>query len=172
MMDLTRIKEDMQRVLDIGVDDKVKRMIAPLSKDDGVKCMALIRRICGQFKLYCNLFEAKTFKHPEGKPLRADEDAGRPVRIRLATEDNKTYFGIYIGDIAMSSSVSIKEDSIVCGWSFYNPAILVPELKKVVYGCESWWGFLKEGEEVEQITDTDISSLWYVKAFNEANKAG
>jgi hypothetical protein len=47
--------------------------------------------------------------------------------------------------------------------SYHNPAIVVPELGKVVMGCESWWGKINTQEDLEQISDEDIRKNWYVK---------
>ena len=44
-----------------------------------------------------------------------------------------------------------------------NPAIYVPELRKIVFGCESWWGEIQSPDEIKDITDDDISNVWYVK---------
>ena len=52
-----------------------------------------------------------------------------------------------------------------------NPAILVFELKKVIYGCGSWWGSIKSEEELDKlITDESIADLWYVKILKELSK--
>lgn len=44
-----------------------------------------------------------------------------------------------------------------------NPAIFVPELGKIIFGMESWWGRIKSEEELKDITDGDIENVWYVK---------
>ncbi len=51
-----------------------------------------------------------------------------------------------------------------------NPAIFVFDLKKVIYGYESWWGEIKSEEDFRKITDLDINNLWYVKALKELLK--
>ena len=47
----------------------------------------------------------------------------------------------------------------------HNPAIWVPDLKKIVFGMESWWGVLRSRTISKQITDADIQNVWYVKAL-------
>lgn len=71
---------------------------------------------------------------------------GTPVRISPcgAEYEGKTYDGILLGDIALSISASISNKKMTVKYSFYNPAIYVPELKKVIFGCESWWSRVKE----------------------------
>ena len=44
-----------------------------------------------------------------------------------------------------------------------NPAIFVPELGKIIFGMESWWGRIKSEEELKDITDGDIENVWHVK---------
>lgn len=44
-----------------------------------------------------------------------------------------------------------------------NPAIFVPELKKIIYGCESWWKTIRSVDEFSKISNEDIDNTWYVK---------
>lgn len=37
-------------------------------------------------------------------------------------------------------------------------------------GYESWWGFIKTVEDFQEITDEDISNVWYVKALKELSE--
>ena len=46
-----------------------------------------------------------------------------------------------------------------------NPAIFIPDLMKVVLGCESWWRIIEKPEDFDEITDKDINNVWYVKAL-------
>ena len=48
-----------------------------------------------------------------------------------------------------------------------NPAIYVPELGKIIFGMESWWGIIESPEELKDISDDDISNTWYVKLLQE-----
>jgi len=81
----------------------------------------------------------------------------------------KTHLGIYIGAIPLSLSVTIDKLSggseITIEPSMHNPAIWVPDLKRVVMGCGSWWAVIKSPEELKTITDSDIENCWYVKAL-------
>lgn len=71
---------------------------------------------------------------------------GTPVRISPCGDEykGKTYDGILLGDIALSFGATISNKKLTVEHSFYNPAIYVPELKKVIFGCESWWSRVKE----------------------------
>lgn len=89
------------------------------------------------------------------------------VRPCGAEWKGKTLLGIYIGDVALSPSARWEPASKtlfldLCG---HNPGIYVPAAKRVVYGCESWWGVLKSPDDLKQITDEDINSIWYVQAL-------
>ena len=79
----------------------------------------------------------------------------------------KTFLGVYIGDIALSTMVQFhpKTSVIEAGHAMHNPAIWVPDLKRIVFGCESWWGVLKTPDDIKQITDADIENVWYVQAI-------
>lgn len=115
--------------------------------------------------------------HAKTEPFTAEEYFGRGrtgdlVQIKPCGEEykGKTYLGIFLGMAALSTHIEIKEDKFECKLSSYNPAILVPELKKIIYGCESWWGKINTVEELKQITKEDIESVWYVKLLNQFNK--
>lgn len=163
-MNLDEIEKDMEDALNLPVDDSCKKLFSRLSDDEQIAAMGKFRRICGQLKLYCQIFKSKTFEHPQGKPIKETPSTGKLVKVRPCSKDlqGKTYLGILIGDAALSSSVSMKEDSVICRWSFFNPAILVPDLGEIIYGCESWWEELGD-EELSDITDQDIENVWYVK---------
>jgi hypothetical protein len=97
-----------------------------------------------------------------------DKDIGRFVSIRPCAEEckNKTYLGIYLGDLPISNHVTHNSETKELNVGFMtNPAIFVFDLKKIVYGCESWWGLIQGEEDLKQITDADINNVWYVKAL-------
>jgi hypothetical protein len=118
--------------------------------------------------------EVKDVCHPTRPALQNGlfHKSGCLVKVRPCGEEykNKTYLGFYIGDLALGSSLSIKDDKIQVEFSRYNPAIFVPELRKVIYGCESWWCEIKGESELASITDEDIQNVWYVKLLKEMNK--
>ena len=43
--------------------------------------------------------------------------------------------------------------------------IYIPENGRVVFGVESWWGEIKSVDDLKDITDADINSVWYVNAL-------
>lgn len=106
----------------------------------------------------------------EPSTLYADR-IGSPCAIRLAGNDPKTYIGIFLGELPyqIHASVFIQNNTLSC-YPLYNPAILVPELKRIVYGYESWWKTLESPEDFKEITGADIQSQWYVQMFQHMMK--
>jgi len=105
------------------------------------------------------------------KTFKATVPVGSWVSIRPAA-DPKTYLGIHLGDLLIGVDYFYHtEKKSIEIFSNNNPAIYVPDLKRVVWGCESWWGIIKNPEGLKAITDADIQNIWYVKAFNELMQA-
>ena len=104
----------------------------------------------------------------ENKPLN-QRVCGDLVSIRPCSE-SKTYIGYYLGQMALSISHTIEDDVVTASHSFYNPAIFVPELNKVVFGIESWWSKIESEEDLKEITDKTIENVWYVKAMKELSE--
>lgn len=95
------------------------------------------------------------------------------VKIRPCAKEyeGKTYVGILLGDLPISLCVRYDEESGKLSISPHqNPAIFVPELGKIIFGCESWWGRIKDTDELKDITDEDIDNVWYVKLLKGMNK--
>ena len=98
---------------------------------------------------------------------------GSLVKIRPCSDEyeKKTYLGIYIGDIPVEPVVGLYTKTNILSMTYVaNPAIFVPELKKVIFGYESWWGEIKSEEELKEITDDDIDNVWYVQLLKEIGK--
>ena len=112
----------------------------------------------------------KELRYKESEPIKLAE-CGTPVKVRSCKKEHgeKTYFGILIGDVALSIGHTIEEGNIVYAeQSHYNPAIFIPELKTVVYGCASWWSRIESEDELKAlITDDVISNVWYMKMLGD-----
>ena len=80
----------------------------------------------------------------------------------------KTYLGIFLGDLPDGAYATYNEESgvITVGCSG-NPAIFVPELNKIIWGCESWWSRIESQDAFKEISDADIQNTWYVKMLHE-----
>ena len=78
--------------------------------------------------------------------------------------EDKTYLGLYLGDLPIDISSGYREnDRTIINSVVTNPAILIPELNRIIYGYESWWYLIETEEQLEKITDEDIANVWYVK---------
>lgn len=100
--------------------------------------------------------------------------AGAWVAVRWVKDDSdKTYLGVLLGDYK-SPSLSYNRETgalTVSKRGIGNPAIWVPDLKRVVMGYESWWGEIKSPDDLRKISDADIQNVWYVKALKELTEA-
>lgn len=97
-----------------------------------------------------------------GRYKIGDLCAVRPV---TDNPENKSYLGVYLGDLPTGVMHYIKEDELIptIGAFNRNPAIYCFELKRVVMGYESWWTKLDRVEDFKEITNADIDSVWYVQ---------
>lgn len=101
------------------------------------------------------------------------KDIGKPVRVRPCDEkyQGKTFLGIFLGELPIPTYVSYNKDEQMLSISnMHNPAIFVPEINEVVFGYESWWSLINSDEDIEDITNDDISNVWYVKMLNNLDK--
>jgi hypothetical protein len=98
--------------------------------------------------------------------------SGSWVAVRPCGEKygDKTYLGLLLGDLPISCMVSYNKEQELEFFYHRNPAMYVPELKEIIYGCGSWWSILEKSEDLQEITDLDIQNVWYVKALKELSK--
>lgn len=118
----------------------------------------------------------KAISFEGGGVWRDGPKVGRLVAVRPCDKElnGKTFVGVMIGDVALSMSASFNPDTGVLnvGAVMHNPAIFVPELKRIVLGCESWWSVIETADQLVQITDADINSTWYVQAIKAMGTDG
>lgn len=102
-------------------------------------------------------------------------NCGDMVAIRPCNEKYKdqTYLGVLIGEIAQCVVFGADRDKEMLTYemALYNPAIFVPDLNTVIFGNASWWGRIKDIDQLRSITNEDISNVWYVKALNQISGA-
>ncbi len=139
------------------------------SDDDGIRALANLNRDLGTIILKLKMTLIKDVTHPKNKAFKKTYESGRLVRIRPCGEQygKKTYLGLLLGDISLSSSVEIDEEKIQCNWCFFNPAIFVFDLNDVIFGAESWWSVIEKEEDLRNITEETINNAWYVKALKQ-----
>lgn len=96
---------------------------------------------------------------------------GTLVSVRPCDEkfNNKTFLGIYLGELPLSLFISYDEKTakLSVERSWYNPMIFIPSEKTIVMGCESFWHKIENEDELREITDADINNVWYIKAIRE-----
>lgn len=91
---------------------------------------------------------------------------GSLVAVRPCGDEygKKTYLGFYLGDLPLQNTISFNEEKgILKVGTHNNPAMFVPELGRIIWGCGSWWHEIKSMDELREITDDDINNVWYVK---------
>jgi len=146
-------------------EGKLTKTQVPIVRD----MLKLLREL--EFQLALNSY--KEIKYSEKDVIDTGE-CGTPVKVRSCKEEHgdKTRFGILIGDVALGISHSISKDGIITASScHHNPAIFVPELNEIIYGCSSWWGRIESEEELNDIIDDElINNVWYVKALKKLGK--
>ena len=106
----------------------------------------------------------------------------KPVAIRPIDKKygNKTYLGFFLGDYILEINMldgskliphgdeteeSMKKKIVILASN--NPAIFVPEFKKVIWGAESYWGFIEDEAKLREITNKDINDVWYNQALRQ-----
>lgn len=97
------------------------------------------------------------------------------VSVRPCVEKHrgKTYLGIFLGDMALGQSARFNKENgeLTLSKYMYNPAMFVPDLNEVIFGCSSWWSKIKTPEDLKQISDLDINNVWYMKALKALEKS-
>lgn len=119
--------------------------------------------------------EVNKITYDNDKTQLSRDSVGKLVKIRPCGEEyeNKTYLGLFLGELPISNHVSYSENKKELKVGFINnPAIFVFELNKIIYGNESWWGIIDSPEKLNEITDKDINDVWYVKLMKELSDNG
>lgn len=136
-------------------------------KDDPKGILTRLNKTLSNIDFLLKTSDVKELAHPKNDVLIKSMFAkkGALVKVRPCDEkyNNKTYLGFLIGELARGSSITIFEDKIQLNWSGYNPAIFVPELGEVIFGCSSWWGEIESEDDLNEISNDDIDNVWYVR---------
>ena len=127
----------------------------------------------------CEKFVSKYIEFPlsiteiKNEPIKHEENIGFLVEIQPCAEEykDKTFLGIYLGHlpIQIDSSLDPNTQSLT-NRAITNPAIFVPELRKIIYGCESWWRKIDSVEDCKGISREDIENTWYVQMLRKMEK--
>lgn len=98
-----------------------------------------------------------------------DKHIGKFVKIKPCAEEykDKTFIGIFLGELPIAPRITHNNDTkILSIRTIQNPAIFVPEIKKIIYGNESWWSFIEDLSD-DIITKEDIENTWYIKLLKK-----
>lgn len=130
----------------------------------------------------CEKFKSRYIEYPltiqgiENKKIDTKgigHTCGALCEVRPCGEEyqERTYLGIYLGDLPIGITSSYDEKTgILSNGTINNPAIFVPELKKIVYGMGSWWREIKDIEDFKEISKEEIENTWYVKLLKGMQK--
>jgi len=114
--------------------------------------------------------EAPAIYRDHHRPWTLGAKCGDLVQVRSCCKEDgtKTYLGILLGDLPLDISFTHnRETKKLEIYAFKNPAIYVPELRKILWGVESWWEDIDSEDQLRQISDDDIQNVWYVKLWKE-----
>lgn len=129
----------------------------------------------------CDRFDSRYIEYPltingiENKEIDTSglsHECGCLCEIKPCGEEyeGKSYIGFYLGDLPIAIHSSFDNNTCILeNCTMNNPAIFVPELKKIIYGCESWWREIESVEDFKGISNEDINNTWYVKMLKELN---
>lgn len=165
--ELDAIRSDM-RVFDSIVHQDYKTGAGELNERQ-VKIVQKLLKLFDSLNWQLSFNNYRELRYKDTEVIRQGHlgnKPGTPVIVRSCKEGHgdKTYFGILIGDVALSIRHSIYGETVTAEHSSYNPAILIPELGEIVYGCQSWWGKIESEEDLKKvITDETIQNVWYMK---------
>lgn len=124
-----------------------------------------------EFPIKVKNIKVDEFSNPFDCPCLSQESIGKFVAIRPCIEEYKdrTYLGLFLGCAVVTLDINYdsnnEELNIESGMG--NPAIYVFDLKKIIFGYQSWWGKIKSEEELKKITNNDINDVWYIKALKQ-----
>ncbi|WP_373261955.1 hypothetical protein [Hungatella hathewayi] len=167
-MEETRIRKCTNAIPDIAFGDGMLK----------ISCRIEERQITENDCEACINYRSKYIEYPikvcsielaEGLDLYK-KSVGKIVRIKRCLEETeeKEYLGILLGEMFSCNAVSYKRKTgLLVVNPVLNPAIYVPELKKIVYGYESWWSFVQSQDEIKSISKDDVLRQFFIRILEE-----
>lgn len=132
----------------------------------------------------CGKFKSRYIEYPltingiDTLPISYEDTwhakVGSLVCVRPCGEEygKKTYLGFYLGDLPRAITHSFNEKTgILKAGTLTNPALFVPSLGKIIWGCGSYWKAIESEEDFKKITDEDINGQWYVQFVRKLQEA-
>lgn len=168
MSDIEELIEEAEGILSqLGDFCKLKHL---WSDDVDIKNLAGLRRSIGRMLFKLRATKVREVKFPENHMFHK-RDIGNLVRVRPCGDEygGRTYLGIMLGEAALGTSMHLSDDdnAVQLKHTHYNPAMYVPELNDIIYGCGSWWSEIESEEDLRDITDERINNTWYVKLLKD-----
>lgn len=150
-------------------------------RDRAKRVDLLSKKLCAKFlqltkemRHVINNAEIKSVSLCEGyldNIMQSDRRSGQLVKVRPCGKKykNKTFLGLYLGDMALGVNCLHKDENktLELSPSGHNPAIFMFGPNELTYGISSWWGVINSEDDLEDISDLDIESVWYVKALRQ-----
>jgi hypothetical protein len=94
-----------------------------------------------KFPISVKSLKIDEFYKDSSSPWTLGGKCGDLVKVRPCADEykNKTYLGILLGDLPVGTFVSFdKKTGKMEIMPYKNPAIFVPALGKIIWGCGSW----------------------------------
>ena len=115
---------------------------------------------------HCDMFDSKFIEYPiavsaiNQKGWSIDnslykDSIGKAVMVKMVGDEygDETFFGIHLGEFPIEPIIShnrnSKELKVI---PMFNPAIYIPKLQKIVFGCETWWSMGDKKSEKEIVS--------------------
>lgn len=129
----------------------------------------------------CNKYKRRYIEYPitvteiknDSFSPRYNADTGKFCEITPCGEEygGKSYLGIYLGDLPCTLYTTYDpETGTLKNSPANNPAIFVLDLKRVVFGIESWWRIIEDPGDFQGISEEDIENTWYVQLLHVLEK--
>lgn len=156
--------DEVKEILTEHLKEPVRFVDVFKEDSDPKKVLANLLSVLGKLTLITATSEMKEIEFPKNKAIE-NPVLGKCGLVKVRPcGDEKTYLGFLIGEVALGSSLTLTDDNkLQLNFAHHNPAIYVPELGKLIYGMESWWGNIESEKDLQGITDSDIDNVWYVK---------
>lgn len=91
------------------------------------------------------------------------------VEIRPCEDkyQGKTYLGVLLGNFPQSVKGKIDNGILKISANMHNPLIYIFETNSLVFGSDSFWRKIKNVEDLNNITEDEITNTWYIKLLKE-----
>lgn len=162
--------------------DRCRNRTWRFKPEDNV-CQKNLPQFLSEEEFDCEYFESRYIEYPltivgiednfNRENFKGLYNCGDLVRISPCGKEyrGETFLGILLGELPIEANISFLKTTKTLKISpRTNPAIFIPELKKIVYGCESWWGTIDKPEDIKDITNEEIENVWYMQLLKSMKR--